>query len=124
MRTSLLVMALALTVVGLTQCQSDRPRGSSGPSGRGLPASTVDAADVEQMFRWHYDSHYASTGYSYAQYRPAYRYGFDLAANSRFENWPAAERAALQGWDSSRMGAWERYQDAVRYGWELRRRQP
>jgi len=31
------------------------------------------------------------------------------------------ERAASRGWDSSKMGDWDRYKEAVRYGWDTKR---
>jgi hypothetical protein len=123
MRTSAL-MALFLMMVtftGLTGCQSDR-RTSHGTS-TSTPAPESDAMDVEQTFRRHYDSHYSNTGYAYSQYRPAYRYGYDLASDPEYRNqaWSAIERTAPRGWDHSKMGDWEQYKDAVRYGWETKR---
>ncbi|MDH5641161.1 MAG: hypothetical protein OEY28_07695, partial [Nitrospira sp.] len=33
----------------------------------------------ESLFKSHYQSHFAASGYEYRHYRLAYKYGFDLA---------------------------------------------
>ena len=120
MRTNVLIVILIGTVT-LAGCHSTSQKGSSASS---QTMSGHEAMDVDPVFRRHYDSHYANSGYSYAQYRPAYRYGFDLASDSRSPNmdWTTIEAAALRGWDSSKMGEWEQYKEAVRYGWEIGRK--
>jgi hypothetical protein len=116
------LMVILIGTISVVGCHNDR---RASPEGGSTPRTTsgTEMMDIEPIFRQHYDSHYAKTGYSYAQYRPAYRYGFDLASDSRNQNmeWATIERAALRGWDSSKMGEWEQYKDAVRYGWEVRR---
>jgi len=93
MRTSALI-ALILMMMTVTGCQTDRrtPQGVSAST----PAPESDAMDVEQTFRRHYDSHFSNTGYAYSQYRPAYRYGYDLASDPEYRNqeWSAIERTA------------------------------
>lgn len=126
---------IALLCLALVACQSDRDRTGSAQArpaadimnesparGSAAPAQAHDRefSQAERAFRQHYDSHYAGTGYAYSQYRPAYRYGFDLGADERYKNmdWEMVERLAWRGWDNSAMGDWKQYQDAVRYGWE------
>ena len=120
MRASALIALLFITMT-LTGCQSDR-RAMHGASAS-TPAPESDAMDVEQTFRRHYDSHFSKTGYAYSQYRPAYRYGYDLASDPAYRDqaWSAIERTPPRGWDNSKMGEWEQYKDAVRYGWETKR---
>jgi len=74
----------------------------------------------ESRFKDHYESHYAQSGYGYNQYRPAYRHGFDLALDQRYRHmdWSTLELQARRTWDDSQMGMWDRYKDAVRFGWE------
>ena len=74
----------------------------------------------ESRFKDHYQSHYATSGYDYNQYRPAYQHGFELALDPRYakQDWSGVELQARRTWDESTMGLWDQYKDAVRYGWE------
>jgi len=85
------------------------------------PASEMaDIGRYEPDFRQDYESNFANSGYSYDQYRPAYRYGYELASDPRYasSDWSGVEMQARRSWDEGTMGPWERYKDAVRYGWE------
>jgi hypothetical protein len=74
----------------------------------------------EPEFKDHYDRHYADSGYGYNQYRPAYQYGYELALDTRYRTmeWSTLELQARRGWDEATLGLWDRYKDAVRFGWE------
>jgi hypothetical protein len=74
----------------------------------------------EPEFKDHYDRHYADSGYGYNQYRPAYQYGYELAMDTRYRTtqWSTLEVQARRGWDEATLGLWDRYKDAVRFGWE------
>ena len=74
----------------------------------------------EPEFKDHYAHHYAGSGYGYSQYRPAYQYGYELAIDTRYRtlDWSVLELQARKGWDEPTMGLWDRYKDAVRFGWE------
>ena len=74
----------------------------------------------EPEFQEHYDRHYAGSGYGYNQYRPAYQYGYELAMDTRYRTmeWSTLELQARRGWDEATLGLWDRYKDAVRFGWE------
>lgn len=87
------------------------------------PMSSSDVADIgryEPDFRQDYQNNFSNSGYGYDQYRPAYRYGFEMASDPRYGNadWSDIERQAHRNWDEGTMGPWDRYKDAVRYGWE------
>jgi hypothetical protein len=89
----------------------------------GIPGSDLSVADIapyEADFRQNYEANYANSGYGYDQYRPAYQYGFGLAKDSRYTtmDWKALEMQAHRNWNEATMGPWDRYKDAVRYGWE------
>jgi hypothetical protein len=89
----------------------------------GIPGSDLSVADIapyEADFRQNYEANYANSGYGYDQYRPAYQYGFGLAKDPRYTtmNWKALEMQARRNWNEATMGPWDRYKDAVRYGWE------
>lgn len=74
----------------------------------------------EPQFKQHYETHYADSGYAYNQYRPAYQYGYELATDQRYRkmDWSTLELQARRGWNDGTMGLWDRYKDAVRFGWE------
>jgi hypothetical protein len=57
---------------------------------------------------------------AYADYEPAYRYGYDLAGNARYRgrDWAALEADARRDWESRHGGTWEQFKDAIRYGWD------
>lgn len=83
-------------------------------------AELAEITRYEPDFRQNYESNFANTGYGYDQYRPAYRYGFELAKDPRYNemDWNTLEMQAHRNWNESTMGPWNRYKDAVRYGWE------
>jgi hypothetical protein len=83
-------------------------------------AELAEITRYEPDFRQNYESNFANTGYGYDQYRPAYRYGFELAKDPRYNgmDWNTLEMQAHRNWNEGTMGPWTRYKDAVRYGWE------
>jgi uncharacterized protein (TIGR02271 family) len=74
----------------------------------------------DDAFRRHYDSNYARSGYGYDQYAPAYRYGYDLRNNARYQgrDWATIEPEVRRDWERRHPdSAWENFKDAVRHGW-------
>jgi stress response protein YsnF len=85
---------------------------------RQTPASQGFAA-YDATFREHYTTAFATSGAAYAVYEPAYRYGYELGTNehSRGRDWAALEAEARRDWEARHPSTWERFKDAVRYGW-------
>src|SRR5579884_2024340 len=79
-------------------------------------ARGMSFSSLEPTFRQHYASHYQNAG-DYEQYRPAYRYGYQLSQETSGNSWSAIEQQAHINWDASQ-GPWEQYKEAVKYGWE------
>jgi hypothetical protein len=82
----------------------------------------TSASDFERYaadFRNHCTTTYASRGYTYAHYEPAYRYGYTLANDERYsgKSWKAIEVDARRGWERRNQGVWDDFQDAIRYAW-------
>lgn len=78
------------------------------------------AAGDDDDFRQDFSRNYRSTGHDYEQYRPAYRYGYDLAREDRFRNyeWSDVERDAERDWQSRfPQNSWSDYRASVQYGW-------
>ncbi len=97
-------------------------------SGRGTPESEMgtfnqyDAryTDYEDRFRSHFQSGPYSQTYTYTDYAPAYRYGYNLAGDTRFRgrNWADIENDARKDWDRQQPGTWDRFKDSIRHAWE------
>jgi hypothetical protein len=86
--------------------------------GRGAPARSFDT--YESGFRRHYDTFYGDRGYTYNQYMPAYRYGYDLATNEQYRgrDWNDIEMDARHRWETEHPdSAWDDFKDAIRHSW-------
>jgi len=119
--------------IGATQVTPAGAMGSSGTSG-GADGSMTGMAmggaatsgrrsfdDLDDEFRQHYQSNFASSGVSYEDIQPAYRGGYEMRGDSRFANsdWDSAEPELRQRWESEHPGsAWERIKAAFRRGWD------
>jgi hypothetical protein len=69
----------------------------------------------------HFETTMAGSGYTYDQYLPAYRYGYDLATNDRFAGyttWDQVEPEARRYWNERNPDTWDRFKGAVRHAWE------
>lgn len=77
-------------------------------------------------FRTHFNSKYGSKGgYSYDQYSPAYRYGYNLASNQNYSgDWSSYESDIRNRWEERNQGTWEDFKDAIRYAWDKVRGKP
>jgi uncharacterized protein (TIGR02271 family) len=85
----------------------------------GQTASTRDFATYATDWQQHHGTTFLSRG-TYADYEPAYRYGYELAENERYRgrDWAAMEVDARRDWESRHGGTWEQFKDAIRYGWD------
>src|SRR4029453_1267929 len=76
----------------------------------GRSASTGDFATYAPDWRQHHGTTFMHRG-AYADYEPAYRYGYALAGNARYRgrDWPAVEADARRDWESRHGGTWEQF---------------
>lgn len=83
------------------------------------PYSYPDYTTHQDGFRNHFTNSMYANSYTYEQYEPAYRYGYDLATNSRYQDrqWEDIETEARGYWDERNPGTWDRIKDAVRHAW-------
>lgn len=89
---------------------------ASGMTGTRRPFEDYDAE-----FRSDYNSRYASMGGTYDDYLPAYRYGYTMAGDPRYQgkDWTTIESDARRDWEAQYPGsAWERFKAAIRHGWD------
>ena len=71
----------------------------------------------DQSARSHYQQNFASSGWDYdSGYSHAYRWGYDMAGSGR--DWNSLETDARSQWESRNKGTWERFKDAIRYGFD------
>jgi uncharacterized protein (TIGR02271 family) len=90
---------------------SDRVRRSE------VEVERVDAQDDEE-FRRHWAASGRSSGLSYEEYDPAYRFGRQLSGEGGAGEWSAAEADVRRRWEERSPGTWERFKDAIRHAWE------
>ncbi len=75
----------------------------------------------EGNFRRNYNANYAASGFDYVVYEPAYRLGYDLAIDSRYDNrsWSDVEPEARREWNDTYPDvAWDQIKNAVRDAWQ------
>ena len=70
-------------------------------------------------FRNHYENTFGNRGYTFNQYVPAYRYGYDLANNNQYHNmeWNDVEPDAQRFWEERHPGTWDEFRDAIYHAW-------
>jgi len=79
--------------------------------------------DDDTYYRNDWQTNYASQGGTYDDYAPAYRYGYEMRRDPRYQgrDWNAVESDLRSDWDtrygSSGASTWERMKAAVRSGW-------
>jgi uncharacterized protein (TIGR02271 family) len=88
----------------------------------GTRASDIEFGDwegYESSFRNDFDTHYASRGFTWDEYRPAYQYGYQLGTNPSYRGrqWSEIEPEARRTWEGRNQGAWEDFKDAVQRAW-------
>jgi uncharacterized protein (TIGR02271 family) len=82
------------------------------------------ARDDDTYYRNDWQQNYSSLGGTYDDYAPAYRYGYDMRRDARYQgrNWDDVESSLRSDWDarygSSGASTWERMKAAVRSGWD------
>jgi hypothetical protein len=79
-----------------------------------------DYRQYDETFRSDFQKRPFSRDFTYEQYEPAYRYGYDLRMDERYRdrNWEEIEPEARRRWEEQQEGTWDQYRDAIRYSWE------
>ena len=87
-------------------------------AGQAREARGFDTYDAD--FRRHYTTGLASRGQPYEHWSPGYRYGYELASDSRYagRDWTAIEPQARRDWEARHQGTWEEFKDTIRYAWD------
>jgi len=97
----------------------DRVRGYS-PAEASARTAARSYDDYANDFRSNFSTTYASRGYSYDRYEPAYRYGYTLASDPRYtgKDWSVIEPEVQREWEKKNQGAWQDFKDSIRYAWD------
>jgi len=78
--------------------------------------------DEDRWWRSNFSSRPYAAGYTYEDFKPAYRYGFESGAHHMGRTWNEVEPDLRTGWDKfTGKGpgghAWENVKDAVKDAW-------
>ncbi len=90
-------------------------------SGSNAQAGTAGQTSYDDDFRKDFSSRYASTGGTYDDYAPGYRYGSEIANDPRYKGQDYSTIESQLRDDYTRRNpnsSWERVKDSVRYGWD------
>ena len=94
---------------------------SHGDATRHTAPGTLDTpglARSEADVRQHQAAAAPESGLTYLEYEPAYRYGSDVGRRFPEQEWGTLEAGLREGWERWHPGTWERFKDAIRYGWD------
>lgn len=83
------------------------------------PPHFGDRSPYDDHFRHHHRMLYGNKAGVYEEYKPAYEYGALLGESDRYtdRDWSEVAIDAQRKWEETHPQTWERYRDAVRYGW-------
>jgi len=83
----------------------------------------TDFAKYDSDFNSYYNTNLKNSGYTYEQYEPVYRYGYNLAYDPTYRDydWNRLEPEARRRWEERNPGTWEQFKDSVRYAWDKAR---
>lgn len=85
---------------------------------------TPDMDDEDSHYRNHWTNTYGTTGDTYNDYEPAYKYGSAARSNDKYRGreWNDVESDLRSDWDTrngaSGVSTWDKMKDAVRKGWD------
>jgi uncharacterized protein (TIGR02271 family) len=101
------------TDVNVENLDREKSGAASSPSG-------IDH-NLDEDFRQDFTTRYGNTGQNYEAYSPAYRYGYEMAGDPRYQGRNFSEVESGLQTDYARRypnSTWDKMKDSVRYGWE------
>lgn len=111
--------------VDISQMSDDMTTSNIAASDMGSERAVGDTgfSTYDADFRNHYQSHYGTSGLAYDAYGPVYRYGYNVANDSRYTNsdWNTIEPDLRSRWEERNPGTWDQFKDGVRYAWDRAR---
>jgi hypothetical protein len=91
---------------------------------RGWDKITPDSDSDDSYYRSHWTNTYGSSGDTYNDYDPAYRYGTQMRGDTRYSGrkWDDVESDLRSDWDTryskNGVSTWDKMKAAVRHGWD------
>ena len=78
---------------------------------------------ADEEFRGHWANTSQAAGIPYEACMPAYGYGRQLGADSRYagRDWADLEPDARREWEQRSPGTWDSFKDAIRHAWDKAR---
>jgi hypothetical protein len=78
---------------------------------------------ADEEFRGHWANASQAAGVPYEAYAPAYGFGRQLGADSRYagRDWVDLEPDARREWELRSPGTWDRFKEAIRHAWDKAR---
>jgi hypothetical protein len=85
-----------------------------------LNYATDDWTHWEDDWRGHWNTTYGTTGRTWDDYAPHYRYGGEMARSDRYRGrtWDEFEPEVRRDWEGRFQEGWEDFKDAVRHAWD------
>lgn len=83
--------------------------------------ATAAQTDFDTDYRRDFETNYANSGANYDEYAPAYRYGYEMANDPRYQGRSFDEVESDLRTDYGRRypnSAWDRFKNSIRYGWD------
>jgi uncharacterized protein (TIGR02271 family) len=91
-------------------------------AGNASMRASGSALDDDTYYRNDWESKYTTSGGSYDDYAPAYRYGTESRSKYKGRDWDDVESDLRSDWDTrygkSGVSTWEKMKAAVRHGWD------
>jgi uncharacterized protein (TIGR02271 family) len=88
---------------------------------RAATSASDIGGNIDDDFRRDFSTRYGNTGQPYETYSPAYQYGYEMAADPRYQGRNFSEvESGLQTEFARRHpnSTWDKMKDSVRYGWD------
>jgi hypothetical protein len=108
--------AEAATARAAQQAVAERNAGTASVAG----SRYGEFSAYEEEFRRDFETTLANRSYKFDHHLPAYRYGYSLATNPRYDgkDWDHVESHVRAYWEERNPGTWEEFMRPIRYAWD------
>ncbi len=70
-------------------------------------------------FQKDWKKRHGDAGYTFEEFTPAYRFGYNLANDDRYRgDWSEVEPEARRYWEHTNKGTWDEFKDSIHHAWE------
>lgn len=100
------------------QIQQERENVNKYNAGGPVPPPVTATPYDPVLGQTRYQQTFADQRVSYAQWEPAYRFGWQLAQNPQYQNFGQSEAGIRQQWEQSNPGTYDLYRNAIAAGFQ------